>query len=411
MTYTPIPAGTPNWDVPVNAAFTDQDQRITALQAQGSASTGVYIPPGWGANWRAARNNAGAAAAKVMTVGDSLSFGYYASDLRTSNWVGLMRTALQGQYGNGGSGFFSTARTDAASSVSAAVVNAWIANNSFATEAGTWALGSSLLGPGITFLTANASGATLTFKVTGTNVTIYNFSGSAPRAAFTYSIDGGAPVNVVVPVGPTAVQQTTISGLSNVEHTVVLAWNGLPAEVFFPIGVAGYNATGIIVDQMGRAGSTTVDWSGTPTLVSAYNGGASNPADLVILGLGLNDSIAPVTGENWVKNMTTYLQATRAATGATDLILVHQHYGNFNSGTGAPTYGDYSSRIKDLADNYNAALVNMWTLGRNSYAYRNAQGYWGDGTVPGGVVGTDLVHLSDQGHQVVANAIIPIVMS
>ncbi len=29
MTYTPIPAGTQNWDVPVNAAFVDQDARIT----------------------------------------------------------------------------------------------------------------------------------------------------------------------------------------------------------------------------------------------------------------------------------------------------------------------------------------------------------------------------------------------
>lgn len=30
MTYTPIPAGTLNWDVPVNAAFVDQDTRITS---------------------------------------------------------------------------------------------------------------------------------------------------------------------------------------------------------------------------------------------------------------------------------------------------------------------------------------------------------------------------------------------
>lgn len=30
MTYTPIPAGTQNWDVPVNAAFTNQDAAITA---------------------------------------------------------------------------------------------------------------------------------------------------------------------------------------------------------------------------------------------------------------------------------------------------------------------------------------------------------------------------------------------
>lgn len=37
MTYTPIPAGQSNWDVPVNAAFTDQDTRITVNA--GSAST------------------------------------------------------------------------------------------------------------------------------------------------------------------------------------------------------------------------------------------------------------------------------------------------------------------------------------------------------------------------------------
>lgn len=30
MSYTPITAGTQDWDVPVNAAFTDQDARITA---------------------------------------------------------------------------------------------------------------------------------------------------------------------------------------------------------------------------------------------------------------------------------------------------------------------------------------------------------------------------------------------
>lgn len=30
MTFTPIPAGTTQWDVPVNAAFTDLDDRLTA---------------------------------------------------------------------------------------------------------------------------------------------------------------------------------------------------------------------------------------------------------------------------------------------------------------------------------------------------------------------------------------------
>lgn len=33
MTYTPIPAGTTTWDVPLNAALTSQDSRITAGEA------------------------------------------------------------------------------------------------------------------------------------------------------------------------------------------------------------------------------------------------------------------------------------------------------------------------------------------------------------------------------------------
>lgn len=32
MAYTPIPKGTSDWDVPVNAAFTSQDSRITAVE-------------------------------------------------------------------------------------------------------------------------------------------------------------------------------------------------------------------------------------------------------------------------------------------------------------------------------------------------------------------------------------------
>jgi len=39
MTYTPIPRGSTDWDVPVNAAFTDQDTRITNNAAAISSNT------------------------------------------------------------------------------------------------------------------------------------------------------------------------------------------------------------------------------------------------------------------------------------------------------------------------------------------------------------------------------------
>lgn len=39
MTYTPIPRGSTDWDVPVNAAFTDQDTRITDNAGNIAANT------------------------------------------------------------------------------------------------------------------------------------------------------------------------------------------------------------------------------------------------------------------------------------------------------------------------------------------------------------------------------------
>lgn len=42
MAYTPIPAGTPNWDVPVNAAFTNQDERID-INAQDITNLGSTV--------------------------------------------------------------------------------------------------------------------------------------------------------------------------------------------------------------------------------------------------------------------------------------------------------------------------------------------------------------------------------
>lgn len=39
MTYTPIPAGSADWDVPVNAAFTSQDGRITTAEGNISSNS------------------------------------------------------------------------------------------------------------------------------------------------------------------------------------------------------------------------------------------------------------------------------------------------------------------------------------------------------------------------------------
>lgn len=413
MTYTPIPAGTPDWDVPVNAAFTSQDQRITSLESKGNIAAATYVPQGWGQFWRPKRNNAVNQLAKVAIIGDSISEGFFATNTNTTSWVGRMRTELQTAYGDGGSGLFSTGRTDEASSVSAPITATWQANGSYATSTGTWTQSGLFFGPGITLLQASAA-ATLTFPgVRGSTIRIYNVSGAAPRANFTYSIDGGAPVLVTTNIGSTAIQVTTVTGLTNTSHSVVLSWNGAPADPLFIVAVEGEAPSGVMVNNLAKAGSRTSQWVSNSLLGPPYNGGVNYPADLVIFSLGVNDANNSVTGDQWLDNVTTQMQAIKLANnGATDIIFLHQHIGTFGSvpATTANLYGEYSARLRGIADNYNAAVVNMWTLGRNSYPYGTSINYWGDPNVAG-VAGSDTVHLSDDGHQIVANAITPLVMS
>lgn len=408
MAFTPIVIGSLAWGTPVNNALASQDARITALEGQ--TAPGISIPEGWGQFWRPKRNNAAAVAAKVMLVGDSVTHGFYASNLKTTSWAGRLKTSLQTAYGNGGSGMFSTSSSNVNSAVSAPVQAQWEGNGSYLTATGTWATGIAF-GPGISHLRATAAG-TLTFTgVVGTTVRLWYLTGGAPRAAWQYSIDGGAPVNVPAVTGATTIAQLNVTGLANTAHTVVITWNGTAGDVLDFIGVAGFNATGIIVDNMGRSGTnvSTAQWGNTSALTMPWNGGVSNPADLVIVGLGINDAtLIAEAPDVWLNGMATVLNTIKLANnGATDLILINQHFGSL---TGSGLYTQYSARIKDLADNYGAALVNMWTIGRNSWDYWNSLGFWGDANVAG-PAGTNTVHPSDAGHQFIANTITPLLTS
>lgn len=408
MTYTPIVIGSLAWGTPVNNAFTSQDARITALENQ--TSPGISIPEGWGQFWRPKRNNAAAVAAKVMLIGDSVTQGFYSSNLKTTSWAGRLKTSLQTAYGSGGTGMFSTSSSNVNSAVSAPVQAAWEANGSYLTATGTPATGIAF-GPGISHLRFTAAG-TLTFTgVNGTNIRLWYITGGAPRAAWQYQIDGGAVVNV-----PAVVSATTIAFIdvpvAAGNHTIVITWNGAPADVLDFIGVAGYNTTGIIVDNMGRSGTnaSTAQWGNTSALTMPWNGGVNNPADLVVVSLGINDAtLISEAPDVWVNGLATVLNTIKLANnGATDIILLHQHFG---SSSGSGLYTQYSARIADLAENYNAALVNMWRLGRNSWDYWNSLGYWGDSAAAGGGSGTNSVHPSNAGHQFIANTITPLVLS
>jgi hypothetical protein len=86
MTYTPIPAGTIDWDVPLNAALVDQDNRITAntadivaLQGEvdGNLDNLVYLVDNHGAVGNGTNNDQPAIQALINSVpiGSTIKFG------------------------------------------------------------------------------------------------------------------------------------------------------------------------------------------------------------------------------------------------------------------------------------------------------------------------------------------------
>jgi lysophospholipase L1-like esterase len=394
----------------------------TVLNSPPPLVPGIYVPEGWGRYWLAARNRAvaGTGLARVVCVGGSATLGYYASNPRTKSWPGLVATALQSAYGDGGSGFHGVSLSNTLTGGSnPTAYAAWLANNSAVAQTGTWTQGGNNYGPGATYLYSDNTGATITFRARGTTVKIFTVVGSGTRPNMLYSIDGGADVSVPQPSGTAAIQTTTITGLSNTTHTVVVKVGTASTGQYVSVcGVSGENASGVVVHNLALAGSTSSRYA-TETasaLNAVWNGGSQFPADLATYSAAPNDAAAlepagGVTSDAWLANVMGWIRAVRAAGAAgtgTDIIVALPHIGT-HEGTNNK-YWEYSRLIRPLADTYGFALVNWWVTGQNSWAYWNSLGYWGN-TSGNGQVGTDGVHMSDAGFQHMADTILPFIAS
>ncbi|WP_052479925.1 hypothetical protein [Streptomyces sp. NBRC 110035] len=373
------------------------------------AAKGVYVPNGWGEHWRAARDTASATPARIVTLGGSATQGMYASNPITHSWPGLVRTALQAQYGDGGSGYHTTSLSSTVlASGDAAALAAWTTAGAIVGQSGTWSLSANRYGPGITGVYTDVTGSTMTFTVRGTTVKIYTISGGT-RPPFTYAIDGGTAETVTVPGGTAAVQVTTITDLTPGTHTVVLTCGTTTTGQYLTVaGAAGENASGVIVDNLARAGAGSGSYATLPesALNATWNGGINYPASLAIYTAGPNDASSDVAPDVWVDNVAAWLRGVRdlgTSQGATDIILGMPHLGRHT--TANYRYAEYAARLRSLAASYNAAVVDWWEMGRNSWPYWSTLGYWGTNAGTGGA-GTDSVHLSNAGFAAMASPVI-----
>jgi lysophospholipase L1-like esterase len=381
---------------------------------------GYYVPPEWGRFWRTKRDaaKAGTGRAVVAAVGSSATAGLYCSNLITTSFVGRILTNLQSTYGDGGSGFFSSTRSLTYMGAST-TANAWngLAGNLAATT-GNWVAGNAY-GPGSGYLYASTPGNTMGFTVRGTQIRVYTVAGFG-RSAWTYSVDGAAAVTVNdAGTSGTVIQVTTIDGLTAGSHTITLTHAGASGAAFSVAGVTGENANGVVVNNFGLSGSS----SGRYTDFSAdsgagrWSGGPDYPADLVIYAAGANDANSGMSADSWAANLRQFLSGVRDSStvggvpvsGSTDVLILMQHIGRFD--TANLKWQDYVARAQPIAEAYGAALVNLWTLGRNSWNYWSNLGYWGTSLNPGGVSGPDTIHMSDAGHQATADAVLPVLTS
>jgi hypothetical protein len=462
----------------------------------GNGKQGIYIPGNWGDLWgpKLAAAKAGTGLARIGVRGDSISFGYFASNPLTKSYPGLLRHDLHALYGDGGSGFNGAYHSDtvlSAAGVNANIRTAWATAVALWALTGTWTAGTAYVGcgPGGAHLTSIVAASSVTIPFRGTTLKIFTVTdGAAGTATWTYSIDGGAPVTVTDASsgGVAAVLGTNVSGLASGDHTVVIT-KGSGVAPLHLIGIRGSNLNGVILNNYSKPGGTgffefPMQAAMSPAVTAGpaglWSGGSNDPCDLLILACGVNEAnrvqttgvtltsavsagatsiavsgyLAPgkyqidsetfyvkrcsgtaspysaaiypetmttahssgatvnfalVSPDEWVRNVSAAIVDLKEFNAAAEVMIVLPHVGTFNA---LKTYHEICQKARGVAEEYGAALVDFWTLGRNSWNYANGIGYWGNGsTTTPGIAGTDGVHLSDGGQSFMRDVLLPII--
>jgi lysophospholipase L1-like esterase len=412
--------------------------------SSGASLQGVYIPQAWGQFLGPALTNAGTTPTAVALVGDSIAQGFYASNLATTSWASLLRIALQNAYGNGGSGMFAMSNggpfwTANGNSGATTYYTTTVGTNNFMQLSGTFSTptmpATQSNGPGTLVQFPTGTTATMTVTVIGTQVTVY-YANVGPHFTVTISGGGGGTISPAASgtysAGTTNIVSQTFTGLTSGSHTVAIQQTATGTGQISIGGIRGTNTTGVTVDNYGAVAMTSQFSSNyqettaaIPQLSGVWQGGVAQASSLVIYGMCVNDMNDSVDPDQYAEYVTSYMQGVldsgtsvyngssfvwdtftgspyTAPTGATDVIFLIPHFGQYDIGSEG---SNYVSRISSLASKYNALVIDMNTIGRSSWAYWDSLNYWGNGTTPS-LSGHDVVHPSDAGHKLYADTIV-----
>ena len=367
-------------------------------------------PVNWGAHFRAAVNDADTRLVSILIPGDSLAVGEDATDWFADGYPGQLAAALQAEYGDGGSGFIGAGW----------VAGAGTGGGQVATT-GSWTVLENQGGLGRKCLTAASpgNGATAATVCRGTSVDMF-FRTDPSFGTWQYKIDAGSFVNVALNT-TAAITKVSVSGLSAGDHLVTIKANSGQGIWY---GNRGRNATGIIVDNVSVSGTELAHLAQDTTGTTASDADtyrdtlifrtmqAFAPVDLLILCLGANDVILDVDDATWLPNLWNALGCVDVALrefGPTafvkrpDVIVVAEHIGKTEPIIGFSLlerdWLQMHSLLKTYASTIGAAFVDIWARGGRTWEAWAAEVVWANSN-------TDLVHLNDHGHEIMANAIL-----
>lgn len=216
---------------------------------------------------------------------------------------------------------------------------------------------------------ANSAGRTATFvsEVPGTVVEVYALSNNA---GFQYSIDGGAAVNVT-PSGTDALHVTTVTGLADTVHTVVVTTTASTAT--YLVGACVRRATGLQVTNAGISGSVTDGLTATQWYLA---GGISQrvPATFAFFSLDTNDARAPIAAATYRTKYQALIQ-THISLGRQCVMILQSPVAT--NQVSSALWDQYVAAQYDIADALDIPLIDLTDI-YGTWAAANAKGLFFD---------------------------------
>jgi len=319
---------------------------------------------------------------KIACIGDSITEGYWSGRNDLYAYPVRLRMLMQAKYGGQDEGLVSVSDGDR-----------WIFSGAWTNVA---------KGIAATQRNSSVNGAKATFTFTGVAVDII-YSKNTDGGNCVVKIDG-VDKTVLNCYGVTEVlaQLQSYAGLAAGEHTLEIyaPTDGKKAYVEGAYVKTVGDTAGVRVDRRARSGSFTGDWTST-LMQDAF---AAQSADLFILALGVNDCGSLRTPTQMKAGLQTIITKLKTLG---SVILVPMMQANEVYDARFVNWKDYVTKYYELADENNIGLIDVYKLFGEAYQPAQTYGLFGSGS--GVNEGSDSIHPSVRGQQMIADTIFKLI--